>query len=128
MRLHVAAVPVLLLTSASGIAADMLPLVQGIYVEVGTPCKGASDAATMSYWGGNNGINVQQIGCEINTLTREGSSYSLQRTCTSGRFGGSFEDRVKVTIFNRTSFTFHGRASLGMQDRRFRYCGPKVQL
>jgi len=128
MEMHAAAIPFLLLTSATTVATDMLPLVQGIYVEVGVPCKGASNAATVSYWGGISGINDQQTICKINRLAKEGSTYSLQRNCTSVRHGGSFNDRVKVTVFKRTSFTFHGRAAIGTQTTRFRYCGSKVQF
>ena len=59
MKLHFAAIPILLLTSATTAATDMLPLVHGIYVKSGVPCKGAPNAATLSYWGGINGINDQ---------------------------------------------------------------------
>lgn len=128
MKLHFVAIPILLLTSATTAATDMLPLVQGIYVKIGVPCKGASNAATLSYWGGINGINDQQTVCKINGLSKEGATYSLQRTCTSIRYGGSFKDRVKVTVFKSTSFTFNGPAALGTQIGRYRYCGLKVQF
>jgi hypothetical protein len=117
-----------LVISSGAIAADLLPLQRGIYVEAGTACKGASNADTLSYWGDRNGINDQQTGCEITNLKREGSTYSLKRNCTSGRFGGSSHDEVKVTIMSGTSFVFHPWAALGLPSRTFRYCGPKVQL
>ena len=39
-------------------AGEMLPLKRGIYVDTRAACKGASRADTLSYWGGDNGINV----------------------------------------------------------------------
>jgi hypothetical protein len=128
MKMHVAAGPVLLFAAAGAAAADMLPLARGIYVVVETPCKGASNAETLAYWGGHNGINDQQTGCEIASLSKAGSDYSLKRTCTSRRFGGSFEDKVKVTISDRTTFVIERRTPLGNQVRKFRYCGPEVQF
>jgi hypothetical protein len=123
-----AAAPVFLFATASAIAADLLPLRHGIYVKAGTPCKGASNADTLSYWGGNNGINDQQTGSEIMRLQKVGSTYSLKRKRTSGRFGGSFHDEVKVTILSRTSFVFHPWAVYKLPSQTFRYCGPKVQF
>jgi hypothetical protein len=127
MTLHLAAAPVLLLTAAGAVAADMLPLARGIYVTVGTACKGASNADTLSYWGGNNGINDQQTGCTIKSLRKVGATYALNRTCRSVRFGGSFKDRVKVTVLDRTTFLMQGRVPVGPGVRRFRYCARKVQ-
>ena len=123
-----AAATIFLISSASAIAADLLPLQRGIYVQAGTACKGASNAATLSYWGGLNGINDQQTGCEITNLKQDGSSYALQRNCTSVRFGGSVHDEVKVTILSRTSFVFHPSVALGLPSRTFRYCGHKVEF
>jgi hypothetical protein len=122
------AIPLLLLTSTSAIAADLLPLQRGIYVSEGTGCKGASNADTLSYWGDKNGINDQQTGCEITTLKKAGATYVLKRKCTSGRFGGSFNDEVKVTILSPASFVFHPWAVHHLPSRTFRYCGPKVQF
>jgi len=41
--------------------ADMLPLKHGIYVPVGSACKGASNAEMVNYWGGKNSIGVSQV-------------------------------------------------------------------
>ena len=128
MRLGLTAAIPLVLAATSAVAADMLPLTRGIYVRAGTPCKGASNADTLSYWGGKNGINDQQTSCKINSLKKDGSTFLLTRTCTSGRFGGSFDDQVNVKILNRTKFNIYGRASLGAQTHTYRYCGSKVQF
>lgn len=128
MRLYLAAAPYLLLAATDAVAADMLPLAQGIYVRAGTPCEGASNADTLSYSGGDNGINDQQTSCKINGVKKDGSTFSLKRTCASVRFGGSFDDQVKVKVFDRTSFKIYGRVSLGTQTQTFRFCGPKVQF
>lgn len=129
MKVTVAiAAPIFLISSAGVMAADLLPLKRGIYVEAGTPCKGASNADTLSYWGKGNGINDQQTGCEITNLQKGGSTYLLKRKCTSGRFGGSSHDEVKVTILSRTSFVFHPWVKHRLPSRTFRYCGHKVQF
>ena len=127
MKLGQLAAPLLLPSASGAIAADMLPLTKGIYVVVGTPCKGASNVDTLSYWGGRNGINDQRTGCKITKLTRIGSSYSLQRACTDIRDAYSFHDKAKITVRNATSFVIHAGNRFATQDRSFRYCGPKVQ-
>ncbi|HEY0630218.1 MAG TPA: hypothetical protein VGD23_12910 [Sphingomicrobium sp.] len=106
----------------------MLPLTKGIYVVVGTPCKGASNADTLSYWGDDNGINGSKTKCRITRLTKKGATYSLQRACTEIQFNGSFNDETRITVRNRTSFTSHARPEFGTPDRTYRYCGTKVQF
>jgi hypothetical protein len=119
----------LLLLSASGaVAADMLPLTRGIYVAVGTPCKGASNVDTLSYWGDHNGISNQRTDCRITGLTKKRSTYSLQRACTDLRDGFSFADKAEVTVRNRTSFVIHGGSRFANDNRSFRYCGPEVEF
>jgi len=111
-----------LLASTSTSAADLLPLMHGNYAREGTPCVGASNVDRMSYWGGRNGLNIQQAGCAIRAVTRRGTVYSLSRRCRSIRFGGVYSDRISVRIHGRTAFTL--LASPPGQDWRFRYCGP----
>ena len=50
-------------------AADMLPLKQGIYAPANRPCKGASNAEIVSYWGGNSSFGSAQATCTISKLT-----------------------------------------------------------
>jgi hypothetical protein len=128
MRTCVAATPLLLLSVTCAVAADTLPLRRGIYVQAGIPCKGASNADTLSYWGEDNGINGQQTACKITAMHRDGPLYSVNRTCTSLRFGGSFNDHVKITVLNQRVFKLRARRAHGATERMFRYCGPKVQL
>jgi hypothetical protein len=106
----------------------MLPLTRGIYVDARTPCKGAPNLATLSYWGDDNGINDQQTRCKINTLEKHGSVYSLKRRCTSVRFGGSFDSQVEVTIVNPTAFRIQEPAPSSGEAPTYRYCGPQVQF
>ena len=124
----VTAAPLFLLVSSGAIAADLLPLRRGIYVETGTPCKDASNADTLSYWGGRNGINDQQTRCEVASLKQDNSTYTLKRECTSVRFDDSYQDDVKVTILSRTSFEFQPSEADRLPSRTFRYCGSKVQF
>ena len=119
---------IFLVFGTTAVAADQLPLQRGIYVDVATACKGASNADTLSYWGDRNGINGQQTRCEITNMKRDGSTYSLKRKCTSVRFGESHYDAVKVTVISPTSFAFHPSAEFQLPSRTFRFCGPKVQF
>jgi hypothetical protein len=116
------------LTATATATADMLPLKRGIYVDVHVPCKGASNAATLSYWGGKNGINESKVRCTIKQLTETGGVYALQRTCQSIDADGTFEDGVTVKVLGRQSFMISGGHHLGERDQTYRYCGPKVQF
>ena len=110
--------------SATIAAADMLPLTKGIYVIQGVPCKGASNADTAAYWGGNNAINDQQTQCKIKRLKKDGASYRLTRDCVNIREDDKFTDELKLTVLSRTAF----RIQTEYSDQRYRYCGPKVQF
>jgi hypothetical protein len=117
-----------LIASSTAIAADMLSLRRGIYVVVGTPCKGASNADTMSYWGGDNGLNVAREACRIRKMNRQGSRYTLWRKCQSNvGLGGSFSDRIQVKVVEATSFAISGRLRFPTSELTYRYCGPKVE-
>jgi hypothetical protein len=116
------------LTATSVAAADLLPLKRGIYVDIHVPCKGASNADTLSYWGESNGINESKIACRIKHLSNKGAAYSLQRRCKAIDFEGRFEDSVNVIILDRQTFTISGGHRLGQPDRTLRYCGPKAQF
>ncbi len=100
-------------------AADRLPLAHGIFVESNTACKGASNVATMAYWGGNNGLNISQAGCTIKQMTRKGSIYTLTRSC-SGPHQDTTEDTVEVVITNPKTFSLDGIS--------YRWCGMKVEF
>ena len=58
-------------------AADMLPLKQGIYVPANRPCKGASNAEIVNYWGGNSSFGSAQATCTISKLTHKGNVFTL---------------------------------------------------
>lgn len=108
--------------AASGaIAADMLPLKQGIYVPVGRPCKGASNAEMVNYWGGKSAIGVAQATCTITSLKRTGNVYTLKDKCQDIQSGEMIAGGPTVlTITKPTAFRMGGVA--------YRYCGPKVQF
>ena len=93
----------------------MLPLKRGIYVDRRVPCKGASNLATISYWGGNNGLNVAKGKCRIERIRRSGRAYVLNRTCSSG-----YSDEVQITVRGRSAFRLDGVT--------YRYCGEKVRF
>lgn len=112
---------VTLLASSGAIAADMLPLKQGIYVPVGRPCKGASNAEIVNYWGGNSAIGASQAECTIKSLTHKGNVFTLKDQCTDIQSGQTIAGGPTVlTISNPTTFSMGGTS--------YRYCGTKVQF
>ena len=118
-----------LIAASAAAASDMLPLKRGIYVDVGVPCKGASNADTLSYWGKDNGINQAHASCRVTSLSKKGPHYDLGRTCrlVQGPYIGHRKDRLRLTILSRTSFVAHWRG-FQPEDTTYRYCGLKVQF
>jgi hypothetical protein len=110
-----------IVASSSALAADLLPLMRGIYVPASTACKGASNADIVNYWGGDSGIGVAQAECKIKTLTRKGSVYTLTDECRDIQSGDLIEGGPTVlTIQSSSAFEMSGTA--------YRYCGDKVQF
>ena len=109
------------LLSSGAIAADMLPLKQGIYVPVGRPCRGASNAEIVNYWGGKSSIGASQGECTIKSLTHKGNVFTLKDQCRDIQGGEMIAGGPTVlTISNSTSFRMSGTS--------YRYCGTKVQF
>lgn len=107
--------------STSALAADMLPLKQGIYVPVNRPCKGASNAEMVNYWGGKSSFGSAHAACTISKLTRKGKVFTITDKCADIQGGGEIVgDPSVVTISSPTRFTRAGEA--------YRYCGTKVQF
>ncbi|MBE2241688.1 MAG: hypothetical protein IAE86_02965 [Burkholderiaceae bacterium] len=102
-------------------AQDMLPLKQGLYVPANRPCKGASNAEIVNYWGGKSSFGSAQATCTISTLTRNGKVFTITDKCVDIQGGGEIVGGpTVVTIANPTSFTLAGQT--------YRYCGTKVQF
>lgn len=122
MRLPISFSGLVALLGASGaIAADLLPLKQGIYVPVGRPCKGASNAEIVNYWGGKSSIGASQGDCTIKTVTHKGSVYTLKDQCRDIGSGSLISGGPTVlTIANPTNFKMGGTS--------YRYCGTKVEF
>lgn len=125
MRQNLEIALLIALSASPALAADMLPLKRGIYVDVRAPCKGAGNAFTLSYWGADNGINAQKVGCKIKKMTQAGNRFALHRTCTEIVYETSFDDEVTVTILKPTSFVMDTEYEPAT-PRSYRYCGPKV--
>jgi hypothetical protein len=100
-------------------SADRLPLTHGIFVATDTACKGAPNVAIMSYWGGNNGLNISKESCTIKRMTRNGSAYTLTRSCSDLQQHEA-EDTVKLVITNPKAFSLDGIS--------YRWCGKKVEF
>jgi len=117
-------------TASATVAADMLSLERGIYVDIHVPCKGASNADIVSYWGKDNGINVSKAACSIKAMNMNGQRYNLRRACRDV-YGVSWHDELNITVLTRTSFILRPEqrwADVPRQETTVRYCGPKVQF
>ena len=107
--------------AATAAPADMLPLKHGIYVPVGSACKGASNAEMLNYWGENNSIGDARTECTIKKLTKKGVVYTVSDVCHDIRTDSAIEGRPRAfTINSPTNFKIEGIA--------YRYCGPTVQF
>jgi hypothetical protein len=107
--------------STGVLAADMLPLKQGIYVPANRPCKGASNAEIVNYWGGNASFGSAQATCTISQMTQKGKVFTITDKCADIRGGGEIlGGPTVVTITSPTSFIRAGET--------YRYCGTKVQF
>ena len=112
---------VALLVSSAALAADLLPLKQGIYVPVGRSCRGASNAEIVNYWGGNTSIGASQGECTIKTVSHKGSIYEINDKCRDIQSG----DEIVGGPFVIKIITF---ASFRMAGVTYRYCGTKIQF
>ena len=107
--------------AGSAVAADMLPLKQGIYVPGSRPCKGASNAEIVNYWGGKSSIGAAQGECTIKSLTRKGNVFTINDRCRDIQSGDVIAGGPTViTIASPTSFRMAGTS--------YRYCGTRVQF
>lgn len=110
-----------LLCSGGAIAADMLPLKQGIYVPANRPCKGASNAEIVNYWGGKSSIGAAGGECSIRKLAKAGTTYTITDACKDIQSGDLIEGGPTVlTISSPATFRMNGMA--------YRWCGTKVQF
>ena len=121
VRKHVLIGAPLLLASSSVVAADMLPLKQGIYVPVATACKGAPNSDIVNYWGGKSSIGVSQAECTIRKLSKKGNVYTMVDQCKDIQTGDVVEGGPTVV-------TVKGPASFAMSGVSYKYCGTKVQF
>ena len=110
-----------LLASSGAVAADLLPLKQGIYVPVGRPCKGASNAEIVNYWGGKSSIGASQGECTIKTVIHKGNVFTLKDECRDIQSG-------EVIVGGPTVLTIISPTNFRMAGMSYRYCGTKVQF
>lgn len=112
---------VALLAASATLAADLLPLKQGIYVPRGRPCKGASNAEVVNYWGGKSAIGAAQGECTIRSVTHKGNLYTIMDKCRDIRSGDEIVGGPTVLkIFNPSQFRMSGTT--------YRYCGTRMQF
>ena len=108
--------------SASGaIAADLLPLKQGIYVPASRSCRGASNAEIVNYWGGKSSIGAAQGECTIKKLSRKGNVFTLTDECRDIQSGD-------VIVGGPTVITIANPGTFRMSGTTYKYCGTRVQF
>jgi hypothetical protein len=117
---YAAAVVVSAFLASPALGADLLPLMQGIFVEASTPCKAAPLSQIINYWGGDAAIGAAQAECKIKRLTHEGTSYRYVSRCKDVASGESYDDRADLQVLSPTTFRF--------AERTYRYCGKQVQF
>ena len=108
-----------IVVSSSALAADLLPLMRGIYVPASTACKGASNAEIVNYWGGDSGIGVAQAKCKIKKVSRKGNVYTLTDECRDIQSGDLIEG-------GPTALTIKSFTAFEMSGTDYHYCGAKV--
>ena len=122
MRLPLSLASAIALFASSGaIAADLLPLKQGIYVPVGRPCKGAANAEIVNYWGGKSSIGASQGECTIKTVSHKGNVYTLKDQCRDIQSG-------EVIVGGPTVLIIKNASNFRMSGTSYRYCGTKVEF
>ena len=118
-KAHLAIAAASMLTAGAA-AADMLPLKQGIFVPVGSVCRGASNAEMVNYWGGKSSIGVAQATCTIKKMARAGTTYSVTDVCKDIQSGETIEGGTRtLRIASPIQFSMDGTT--------YRYCGPRPQ-
>lgn len=107
--------------SSAALAADMLPLKQGIYVPLATPCRGAPNSDIVNYWGGKSSIGAAQAECTIKKLSKKGNVYTIVDECKDIQSGDVIEGGPSVVkVRSSTAFDMSGIS--------YKYCGTKVQF
>lgn len=109
------------IASTGAVAADLLPLKNGIYVPTNIACKGASNADMVNYWGEKSGIGVAQATCTIEKVANKANVYTFTDECRDIQSGELIEG-------GQTVLTVHSHTTFEMFGTQYRYCGTKVQF
>ena len=114
-----------LLSAGAVMAADLIPLKTGIYVPIASPCKGASRAEMVNYWGGKSSIGSGMAECTIKKISHAGNVYKYTDECTDIASGEkiSGDDPTTLTILTPASF----RMGVGKDAATYKYCGSRPQ-
>ena len=119
--LSISAALIAVMIPSAALAADLLPLKNGIFVPLKSACKGASNAEMVNYWGGKSSIGGSKAECTISKVTNKGNVYTITDKCRDIQGGGEIAGGPTIiTIGSATSFTMGGTS--------YKYCGTKVQF
>lgn len=88
----------------AALAADILPLKHGFYVDGNIPCKDASFGSISSYAGGDVFV-VGHYSCTLKLLNKSGNKYNVSSKCPSERDDPTINMTEVYTITSEASFT-----------------------
>lgn len=99
----------IVLAAAPAVAADVLPLARGTYVQADTPCADPPFAAIRDYDG--RGLPTPHSrDCRARILSQRGGSYRVANDCIGAGEGPAARDVERLTIrpLSRTRFAMSG--------------------
>ncbi len=106
---------VFLLLSDIAVAADLLPLSHGIFVESSVACTSASNATALSYWGDE--LNSSKVIGTIVKVKKSGESYQVTLDLNIQGESGGKEDWTIVIKDPR-----HMRVTSAYGTSSYRWC------
>lgn len=109
------------MSATTAIAADMLPLKQGIYVDKRVDCSEFSNASMMSFWGDQ--LNVAQVIGHIVQVSKSGNEYRLKISGEPVNGDGPAQEvEWTVTVYSKKEMKV--QSEFGVD--RYRWCFDKV--
>jgi glyoxylase I family protein len=104
---------------AYSLAADILPLKHGIYVDASQSCTDPANAGIRQYDG--TGLNTAHThGCVLQVRARKGATYTVAQRCIDAGTGQApfVDEEMEVSVVNEGKFLF----KKGKTTTPFHYC------
>ena len=89
--------------------AESLPLTRGVYVDVGTSCRGAA-TSERSWFGGGDVIQASHAHCDALSASRKGPArYLVVNLCRAEGAAASYRVVDRITVVSSTEFELENR-------------------